>query len=252
MVVVPSDQTVFNEDKFIANVLQGLDWVASNDRVLTMGVRPTRPEPGYGYLQIGESVGDNLYEVKSFTEKPEREFARMFMESGEFYWNTGLYLSNVRHMVDCLHRLFPEMLRRLESSGIKEMTLDDELLFIEENFPSYPNMSIDFGLLENDADVCMMKCDFGWADLGMWHSVYDSMSHSTEDNVIIGSNVVTEDSRGNIIKLPSDHLGVINGLEGFIVAEEAGVLLICKKEDSSALIRKYVSETQIKFGDEYV
>ena len=253
MIVVPSDQAVFKEDKFVENMLQGLDWAAQNERVLTMGVKPTRPEPGYGYIQMGDSVGPDLFEVKSFTEKPDREFARMFMESGEFFWNTGIYVSSARHMINCLHRIFPETLRLVDSGVTEgEITLDDELLFIEENFPAYPNLSIDFGLLENAIDVCMMKCDFGWADLGMWHSIYESMSKSNDDNVIISSNVLQEDSRGNIIKLPKDHLGVINGLEGFIVAEEGNVLLICKKEDSSALVRKYISETQIKFGDEFV
>ena len=98
----------------------------------------------------------------------------------------------------------------------------------------------------------MMKGDFGWSDLGMWHSIYESLSKGVDDNVVVGSNVMIEESRGNIIKLPKDHLGIINGLEGFIVAEEGNVLLICKKEDSSALIRKYISETQIKYGDEFV
>ena len=253
MAVVPSDQAVFKEEKFVENLQRGLDWTSQNDRVLTMGVKPTRPEPGSGYIPMGDCVGEDLYEVKSFTEKPERSFARMFMESGEFFWNTGIYVSSVSHMVACLHRIFPEMLRLVDNIAVgEETTLDDELLFIEENFPAYPNLSIDFGLLENAIDVCMMKCDFGWADLGMWHSIYESMSKSPEDNVIIGSNVLQEDSRGNIIKLPKDHLGVINGLEGFIVAEEGNVLLICKKEDSSALVRKYISETEIKFGDEFV
>jgi mannose-1-phosphate guanylyltransferase len=252
MVVVPSDQAVISEDKFVENILCGLDWAAENDRVLTIGVKPTRPEPGYGYLQVGEMVGEDLFLVKSFTEKPAREFARMFMESGEFYWNTGIYVSSVRHMVECLHRIFPEMLRRVDTMTPGASTLDDELLYIEENFPAYPNISIDFGLLENDTGTCMMKGDFGWSDLGMWHSIYESLSKGVDDNVVVGSNVMIEESRGNIIKLPKDHLGIINGLEGFIVAEEGNVLLICKKEDSSALIRKYISETEIKYGDEFV
>ena len=113
-------------------------------------------------------------------------------------------------------------------------------------------MSIDYGILDKNENVYVMKCDFGWADLGMWHSMYESMSKGEGDNVVIGARVMTDDSHNNIIKLPDDHLGVINGLDGYIVAEKGNVLLICKKEDSSALIRKYINEVQVKYGEEFI
>ena len=252
LVVVPSDQAVFKEDVFKEDVLNGLDFVGANDSLLTMGVRPTRPEPGYGYIQTGEpSERDDVFKVKSFTEKPDREFARMFMESGEFYWNTGLFLSNVTYLCECLKRIFPPVLRKFEESET-EYSMERELEFVKENFPSYPNLSIDYGILEKNDNVYVMICDFGWADLGMWHSIYESMSKGEGDNVVIGSRVIIEDSHNNIIKLPDDHMSIINGLDGYIVAEKGNVLLICKKEDSSALIRKYVNEVQVKYGDEYI
>ncbi|WP_303054285.1 mannose-1-phosphate guanylyltransferase [Xylanibacter rarus] len=252
LVVVPSDQAVFKEDVFKTDVVNGLDFVGSHDCLLTMGVRPTRPEPGYGYIQTGEpSERDDVFKVKSFTEKPDRDFARMFMESGEFYWNTGLFLSNVNYLCECLKRIFPPVLRKLEASGA-EYSMERELEFVRENFPSYPNLSIDYGILEHNENVYVMICDFGWADLGMWHSIYESMSKGEGDNVVIGSRVIADDSRNNIIKLPDDHMGIINGLDGYIVAEKGNVLLICKKEDSSALIRKYINEVQVKYGDEFI
>ena len=252
LVVVPSDQAVFKEDKFKEDVLNGLDFVGANDSLLTMGVRPTRPEPGYGYIQTGEpSDCAEVFKVKSFTEKPDREFARMFMESGEFYWNTGLFLSNVAYLRECLKRIFPPVFRKLEESE-NEYSIERELEFIKENFPAYPNLSIDYGILEKSDNVYVMICDFGWADLGMWHSIYESMSKGEGDNVVIGSRVIVEDSHNNIIKLPDDHMSIINGLDGYIVAEKGNVLLICKKEDSSALIRKYINEVQVKYGDEYI
>ncbi|WP_443733106.1 mannose-1-phosphate guanylyltransferase [Xylanibacter rarus] len=252
LVVVPSDQAVFKEDVFKTDVINGLDFVGSHDCLLTMGVRPTRPEPGYGYIQTGEpSERDDVFKVKSFTEKPDRDFARMFMESGEFYWNTGLFLSNVNYLCECLKRIFPPVLRKLEASGA-EYSMERELEFVRENFPSYPNLSIDYGILEHNENVYVMICDFGWADLGMWHSIYESMSKVEGDNVVIGSRVIADDSRNNIIKLPDDHMGIINGLDGYIVAEKGNVLLICKKEDSSALIRKYINEVQVKYGDEFI
>ena len=251
LVVTPSDQAVFKEEEFRLNVTGGLDFVGDNDCVLTMGVKPTRPEPGYGYIQRGESAGGaDVFKVKSFTEKPDRGFAQMFMQSGEFYWNTGLFLSNVRYLARKLSEILPPVMRKLNAGG--GYSLERELEYVRENFPSFPNLSIDYGILDRNEDVYVMECDFGWADLGMWHSIYESMSKGEGDNVVIGSRVMLDGSRGNIIKLPDDHLGIINGLDGYIVAEKGNVLLICKKEDSSALIRKYVNEVQVKYGEEFI
>lgn len=121
-----------------------------------------------------------------------------------------------------------------------------------EYFTAYPNLSVDMGILEKSDHVSVMKCEFGWADVGTWHGIYEALPKTDEDNVVIDSEVMIDNSRGNIIKLPKGRLGVINGLEDFIVAEEGNVLLICKKEDSSALIRKYVNETQLRKGEDFV
>lgn len=254
MMVVPSDQTVFKEDVFQENIQAGMELVSQKDIILTLGVTPTRPEPGYGYIQCGEYIeSDGIYEVKSFTEKPDREFAKMFISSGEFLWNSGIYLSNVKNMRRCLQKVFPVVLRRLEDQDeISHVSLEDEILFIEENFSTYPNASIDEGLLENGQVVYVMKGDFGWADLGMWHSIYESHQKGEDDNVVISSRVIIDNSKNNIIKLPKDKLGIIHGLEGYIVAEEGNVLLICKKEDSSALVRKFVNETQLQYGEDFL
>ncbi|MBQ4633457.1 MAG: mannose-1-phosphate guanylyltransferase [Prevotella sp.] len=252
LVVVPSDQAVFNEEAFIDNLQTALDFVGNNDSLLTIGVKPTRPEPGYGYIQKGEPVGEgNLYKVKSFTEKPDRDFARMFMENGEFYWNTGLFLANVRYLRECLKSIFPPVLRIIDIEG-QEVTIEEELKYVKEKFPLYPNLSIDYGILDKNDNVYVMECGFGWADLGTWHSMYESLSRGEGDNVVVASQVIMENSHNNIIKLPADHMGIIHGLDGYIVAEKGNVLMICKKEDSSALIRKYINEVQLKYGDEFI
>lgn len=252
VIVAPSDQMIFNEEEFGKAVLNGFEFVSRTDSLLTLGVKPTRPEPGYGYIQKGEPIDiDDLYKVRSFTEKPEREFARMFMESGEFYWNTGLFMSNSRYLQTCFDRILPEVLRKLVKEK-PDCTLEEENKYIEENFSLYPNLSIDYGLLERNEQVYVMRCNFGWADLGTWHSIYEAMSKKADDNIVLDSHVIIEDSKNNIIKLPKDKLCVINGLEGFIVVENDNVLLICKKEDSSALIRKYVNEVEIRKGKEYI
>ncbi len=252
IIVTPSDQMVMNEEKFQRCLQIGISYVSENNVLLAMGVRPTRPEPGYGYIQLGEqSCKPDVYCVKSFTEKPEREFARMFMESGEFYWNTGIFISNSRHLTKNFENNFPSVLRNLKFEN-PNYTYEEELEYVAQNYPRYPNLSLDYAILEQGRSVYVMRCDFGWADLGTWHAIYECMSKSPDDNVVLDSEVVLDDARNNIIRLPKDRLGVISGLDGYIVAEEGNVLLICKKGDSSALVRKYVNEVQLKYGDDFV
>ncbi|MBR3647338.1 MAG: mannose-1-phosphate guanylyltransferase [Paludibacteraceae bacterium] len=252
VIMMPSDQAVFGDEAFENDVRGCLDFVANRNCLIAMGVKPTRPEPGYGYIQMGDSSGlANLYRVQSFSEKPDREFARIFMESEEFLWNTGIFVSNVRNLVASLRRILPVVLRLIDKEDMV-ISLSQELTFIKENFSKFPNLSMDNGVLEQSRNVYVMKCSFGWADLGTWHSIYESLQNGDGDNVVVDSNVLLEDCRDNIIKMPKGHLAVINGLEGYIVVESDDVLLICKKGDSSALIRKYVNEVRLKYGEEFV
>lgn len=253
IIVSPSDQLVLNEASFAHSIDIGIGYVSENHVLLAMGVKPTRPEPGYGYIQLGDlSCKPEVYKVKSFTEKPERDFARMFMESGEFYWNTGIFISSVFHLLDTFEHVFPSVLRPLRYEN-PNFTPEEEQKFVEENYPRYPNLSLDYAILEqSENNVYVMKCDFGWADLGTWHAIYEVMHKVDDDNVVMDSEVILEDCKNNIIKLPKGKLGVFNGLEGYIVAEEDGVLLICKKSDNSSMVKKYVNEVRIKYGDEFV
>lgn len=198
-----------------------------------------------------DSIQENVFAIQSFVEKPEREFARLFMESGEFLWNTGIILCGATYLRECLRKLFFELF----VPGMCEnhdYTIDQIIDFIERNYASLPNIAIDQGVLQQSDNVYVMKCSFGWADIGTWHSIYEGMQKTDGDNVVLDSKVIMEDCRNNIICLPKGHIGVINGLEGYIIAEQDNMLLICPKEDSSALIRKYVNEVGIKYGDEYI
>ncbi len=252
IVITPSDQMVMNEEKFARSLETGINYVTENDVLLAMGVRPTRPEPGYGYIQLGDlSCKPDVYSVKSFTEKPEREFATMFMESGEFYWNAGIFISNSCHLTKTFESIFPSVLRNLHVD-LPNYTYEEELEYVAQNYPRYPNLSLDYAILEQGRSVYVMKCDFGWADLGTWHAIYECMSKTLDDNVTLDTEVLLDDAKNNIIRLPKGKLGVISGLDGYIIAEEGNVLLICKKEDSSALVRKYVNEVQIKYGDDFI
>lgn len=252
IICTPSDQVIINEEAFTKCVQEGLQFVATQPTFIAMGVKPTRPEPGYGYIQMGQQIEKNVYQVKSFTEKPERDFARMFLESNEFYWNTGLFLGSAATFDACFRRHLPAVLADYFRTHGATMTAEEETAFIAENYPLYPNLSIDELILERSDNVCVMVGQFGWADLGTWHSIYEAMHKSEGDNVVVDSDVILEECHGNVIKLPKGRLAVINGLEGFIVAENDNVLLICKREDSSALIRKYVNEVQLRKGEDYL
>jgi mannose-1-phosphate guanylyltransferase len=133
-----------------------------------------------------------------------------------------------------------------------DYTYADSVEYIRDRYPTYPNLSLDYAILEQCKNVFVMKCDFGWADIGTWHAIYECQQKTEDDNVVLDSEVILENSRNNVIRLQKGHVGVINGLDGFIVAEQGDVLLICPKEDSSALIRKYVNEVGIKYGEKYI
>lgn len=250
VVITPSDQTIINEEKFARDIFSGLAFAEKKDCILTVGVRPTRAEPGYGYIQIGEQIAESVYQVHSFTEKPEREFARKFVESGEFYWNTGIFIANAGHAQRSLNNVLPDIFEEYD----KQETFDlrTEQTHVENNFSQYTNLTLEHALLEQPNEIYLSKGEFGWADIGSWHGIYETYQKSEDDNVIIDSDVIIENSKANVIKLNKDKLGIINGLEGYIIVEHDNVLLICKKEDSSALVRKYVNEAKMKKGDRYV
>ena len=242
VIIVPADQVVMNEDKFKDAIQNATDYIDCYDHVLTMGVKPTRPEPGYGYLQMGELVSPTpehpnptTHHVKSFTEKPERDFARMFMDSGEFLWNTGIYMAKANYITKQLTTI---------------MGVDEDM-----DYSMSPNLSIDMAILEKMPEKVVMECSFGWADIGAWHGIYEAFCNADVDNVLVNkkSRLRTENSTHNVISLPDGKLAVISGLSGYIVAEKDNVLLICQKEDSSAMVRKLLGKIETEEGmEDYV
>ena len=252
IIISPCDQFIMDEERFTSQLIQGLAFVERNPDFLALGVNPTYPNTGYGYIQMGEATSyADIYKVKAFTEKPDREFAQLFMESGEWLWNTGLFLANARYLRTTMEQYMPSVLRHLDEI-YPHWTIDEENAYMQEHFRSYPNLSIDYGILEKSEHVCVARCQFGWADVGTWHGIYEAREKDAEGNVVIDSKVLFDDSRDNVVKLSKGKLAVLGGLEGYIVAEKGNVLLVCKKEDSSALVRKYVNEIAIRTGEEYL
>lgn len=250
VVVAPSDHLILKEGEFLEAIERGLQFVSKQDKLLTLGIKPNRPETGYGYIQIAEEDGENFYKVKTFTEKPELDLAKVFVESGEFYWNSGLFMWNVNTIIDTSEKLLPELAAKL-IPGLPVYGTPQEKQFIDHNFPLCPNVSIDFGVMEKADNVYVSLGDFGWSDLGTWGSLYDLSSKDEEQNVTLKGQSMLYNSNNNIVVLPEGKVAVIDGLEGYLVAESDNVLLICKKDEEQA-IRNYVNDAQIKLGDDFV
>lgn len=249
IVVAPSDHLILKEEEFLNAIEKGLAFVEKDDMLLTLGIKPNRPETGYGYIQIAEQIANNCYKVKTFTEKPELELAKVFVESGEFYWNSGLFMWNVKSILKATEKLLPEITDKLKHNSV--YGTPQEKAFIDEHFTACENVSIDFGVMEKASNVYVSLGDFGWSDLGTWGSLYDLSEKDDQGNVSLHGKTMLYNCNDNIISLPKGKLAVIDGLDGFLVAESNNVLLICKKDEEQA-IRKYVNDTKIKLGNEYV
>jgi len=237
IIVAPADHLILKEDAFIEAINNGLEFVAQSPQLLTLGIKPNRPETGYGYIQIADTKQGDFFKVKTFIEKPQLEFAEVFVESDEFYWNSGIFLWNVNTIQKAFQTHMPEMYEKIIGN--------------DNNFESWPNISIDYGIMEKAENVYVQLCDFGWADLGTWGSLHEASPKDQHKNVIINGNTLLYNCNNNIIAMPEGKLAVLQGLEDYLVADTKNVLLICRKDDEST-IRKYVNDVQIKLGDEFV
>lgn len=237
MIVAPADHLILKEEEFNEAINKGLEFVAQSPSLLTLGIKPSRPDTGYGYIQIDENQGNDFYKVKTFVEKPQLEFAEVFVESDEFYWNSGIFLWNVNTILKAFQTLAPDIYPKITSSP--------------DDFASCPNISIDYAIMEKADNVYVQLCNFGWADLGTWNSLHEASPKDMQKNVIINGNTLLYDCRENIIAIPEGKLAVIQGLEDYLVADTDNVLLICRKDDEST-IRRYVNDVQVKLGDEFL
>ena len=235
MVVAPCDHLVLKEGEFIEAINKGLEFVAQSTQLLTLGIKPNRPETGYGYIQIDEEQGNNFYKVKTFVEKPQLEFAEVFVASDEFYWNSGIFLWNVNTILNAFNTLMLEVCPKISS----------------EDFASCPSISIDYAIMEKAENVSVQLCNFGWADLGTWGALHESSPKDQHKNVITNGHTVLYDCSNNIIALPEGKLAVVQGMQDYLIADTDNVLLICKKDDQST-IRRYVNDVQIKLGEEFI
>ncbi len=249
IVVAPSDHLILKENEFKDILLRGLDFVQNNDSLLTLGIKPSRPETGYGYIQIEEGAGD-FHQVKTFTEKPNLELAKVFLETGEFYWNSGIFLWNLKTILKAFDVLLPDMASKF-NHGAPLYNTEKEQAYINEVYSTCMNISIDYGIMEKAENVHVLCADIGWTDLGTWGSLYEMSDKDENKNVNLKSKTLFYNSKENIVVLPQGKLAVIDGLSGYLVAESDNVLLICKK-DEEAKIRQFVNDVVLAFDGEFV
>lgn len=250
MIVTPSDHLITREKEFEASIIKGFEFVESRDALLTLGIKPTRPETGYGYIQIGKEVIPGILKVKTFTEKPNRELAQVFIDTGEFFWNSGIFLWKASTIIDALAEHASDI-NNIFEQGKPSYGTPYETSFIAANFPSCMGISIDFAVMEKASNVFVECVDFGWSDLGTWSALYDNSPRTREGNVTQNCNILAYNSRGNIFAVNGEKLVVVEGLRDYIIADAGDVLLICPKSEEQR-IKLMVNDAKEKFGDQYL
>ena len=250
MLVAPSDHLILNVEKFKKSVIKAFEFIEGRDALVTMGIKPNRPETGYGYIQVGEQVEDDFAAVKTFTEKPDEDLARLFLKSGEFFWNSGMFFWSADCILKALNDHVPEMSDVFEM-GKPYFGTPQEQEFINMHFESCPSVSIDYAVMEKAPNVFVETVDFGWNDLGTWGSLYDHSPKNKDGNVTQNSKALMFNSHNNIVAIKGDKLLVASGLEGYIVADVDDALLIVPLDEEQK-IKTYVNEVKSKFGDKYL
>jgi mannose-1-phosphate guanylyltransferase len=254
LVVAPSDHLVLKEDIFCEKIQTALAASRDNEWLVTLGIKPSRPDTGYGYIQFDQQTGDPRYQglrkVKTFTEKPNHELAVTFLESGEFLWNSGIFIWSAKSILKAFDEHLPEvgdLFKKGHDSYFTPMETD----FIKNTYSMCKSISVDYGIMEKASNVFVIESDFGWSDLGTWGSLHDIRQKDDKRNAIAGNHVLTYDSINCIIHMPDNKLAVLQGLDNYIVVEDDDILLVCRKEDEQQL-RQIVNDVKMQKGEEYV
>lgn len=250
-IVAPSDHLILEEERFQQIALEALDFVEHIKALVTLGIKPTHPNTGYGYIQYeGLEVAKGVYKVKTFTEKPDLEIAKSFIESGDFLWNAGIFAWKASSILTAFEKYQPEMYELFEQEKMHFNT-SEEAQAIQRIYPQCTNISIDIAIMEKANNVYVMPASFGWSDLGTWNSAYENMEKDYLGNAVASENVIVIDATKCMINSPKDKLVVVQGLDDFIVVDTKDVLLICSK-DKEQSIKEYVAEVKRNKGDKYI
>jgi mannose-1-phosphate guanylyltransferase len=251
LMCAPADHLILDETAFYKVFLEAMDFVLKHKALVTLGIKPSNPNTGYGYIQFDQqAVSDNVYQVKTFTEKPNPELARTFLQSGDFLWNAGIFAWQIKSIVRAFEKYLPEMAEVFDAE--KELfNTPKEKEAIGRIYPQCTNISIDYGIMEKADNVYIIPSSFGWSDLGTWNSAYDNMEHDYLGNAAAGKQIMVMDATRCMIHTPDDKLVVLQGLDDYIVVDTKDVLLICKKEKEQE-IKEFVAEVKRNKGDRYL
>ena len=248
IVVTPSDHLVIHTDLFRNDIELALNSCEKSDIIMTLGISPTRPDTGYGYIQYIDQ-NNAPFKVKTFTEKPSVEIAKTFLESGDFVWNSGLFIFNSKCIIDSFKKYLPEMYELFYNIR-KSFHTPEEYDLIASIYPKCKNISMDYGIMEKADNVYVIRSDFGWSDLGTWASLYEQSTKDDYQNVI-SENTILNDSSGNIVKAPKEKLVVLEGIKDTIIIDNPDILLVCNinKEQN---VREIVARVRKEKGEQFV
>lgn len=251
IVTLPSDHLVLKENAFHEALELGFDFVEKGDRLLTLGIKPSSPHTGYGYIQKGEQMDtEQVLKVKSFTEKPSAEMAKLFLDSGEFFWNAGIFLWKADSILKAFGQCAPEIAAVFEAgAGVYGTAREKE--FIKEAFPNSPAISIDYAVMEKAPNVYVETVDLGWSDLGSWNALYDTSPRNADGNVTQNCRILASDCKGTLFAVKGEKIIVADGLKDYIVVDADNALLIYPKEKEQNL-RHVVNDIKSRFGEEFV
>lgn len=248
MIVTPADHLILNDKEFTHIVEQALDFVSKNSALMTIGINPTRPDTGYGYIQ--RSSSKEVCKVKCFTEKPSREMAEAFLECGEFLWNSGIFIWNLCDILAAIEQHLPEH-HALFSSIADDIGTEREAEAIERVFSECRPISIDYGVMEMADNVYVISGDFGWSDVGTWGSIYQHQRKDRYANAYDSNTIYTYNTRNTLITIPEGKVAVVNGLRDYIIVDTEDALLICPMSDEQN-IKSYIEEVRFATGDKHI
>ena len=247
LIVAPADHLILKEDKFVSIINTAIEKAVEGNNIVTLGIKPSRPDTGYGYIQF---VNDNdiimgeVRKVKQFTEKPNRELAELFLKGGDYYWNSGIFIWTSLTIINALAKFKPKLNSLFSTKG-NDYNTKNEQDFVNNAFTNCEDISIDFAVLENSKHVHVVLANFGWSDLGTWGSLYTHLDKDIEGNAVIGDDVHLFDTENCIVNLPKNKLVVLQGFKDHIVVESDNVLMIVKK-DQEQKIKGYLKEVKKK------
>ena len=251
LIVAPSDHMILDTDAFKSITAKALDFVTQIKSLVTLGIKPTHPNTGYGYIQHETlAAGDGIYKVKTFTEKPNLELAKTFLSSGDFLWNAGIFVWQVKNVMKAFEKYQPEMYELFDNEK-ENFNTPNEKDAINRIYPLCTNVSIDFAIMEKADNVFVIPSSFGWSDLGTWNSAYDNLDKDYLGNAVASENVIVIDATRCMVSAPHDKLVLIQGIDDCIIVDTKDVLMICKKEKEQA-IKEYVAEVKRNKGDRYL